>query len=124
MPISPNSLISTAVSASAGSSSSRLSSVVLPAPRKPVRTVSGIGATLGFVGLACAVFGAAGLTCAVFGAAGFVVFAASVLSDFTAEGLASAVLVLSLFLACFFGCLSIAAFASASPLPVGFFGPV
>src|SRR5262249_56546214 len=73
-----------------------------------------VGAALGFVGLACAVFGAAG----------FVVFAASVLSDFTAEGLASAVLVLSLFLACFFGCLSIAAFASASPLPVGFFGPV
>ena len=34
----------TAVPASAGSCSSRLSSVVLPAPRKPVSTVSGIGA--------------------------------------------------------------------------------
>ena len=42
--ISPNSLMMTAVSASAGSFSSRLSSVVLPAPRKPVSTVSGIGA--------------------------------------------------------------------------------
>jgi len=41
----PNSLISTAVSASAGSLSSRLSSVVLPAPRKPVSTVSGRGET-------------------------------------------------------------------------------
>ena len=43
-PISPNSLMMTAVSASAGSRSSRLSSVVLPAPRKPVSSVSGIGA--------------------------------------------------------------------------------
>ena len=40
---SPNSLMMTAVSASAGSFSRRLSSVVLPAPRKPVSTVSGIG---------------------------------------------------------------------------------
>ena len=40
---SPNSLMMTAVSASAGSFSSRLSSVVLPAPRKPVSTETGIG---------------------------------------------------------------------------------
>ena len=42
-PTSPNSLMMTAVSASAGSFSRRLSSVVLPAPRKPVSTVSGMG---------------------------------------------------------------------------------
>src|SRR3954454_7098606 len=42
-PISPNSLTMITVSASAGSWSSRLSSVVLPAPRKPVSTVNGIG---------------------------------------------------------------------------------
>ena len=40
---SPNSLMMTAVSASAGSFSSRLSSVVLPAPRKPVSTETGMG---------------------------------------------------------------------------------
>ena len=39
----PNSLMMTAVSASAGSLSSRLSSVVLPAPRKPVSTETGMG---------------------------------------------------------------------------------
>ena len=39
---SPNSLMMTAVSGSAGSLSSRLSSVVLPAPRKPVSTETGI----------------------------------------------------------------------------------
>src|SRR3984893_3991488 len=42
MPISPNSLINTAVSESAGSSSSRASSVVLPEPRKPVIKVTGV----------------------------------------------------------------------------------
>jgi hypothetical protein len=42
-PISPNSLTITTVSASAGSRRSRFSSVVLPAPRNPVSTVSGIG---------------------------------------------------------------------------------
>ena len=42
-PISPNSLMITAVSASAGSVTSRLSSEVLPAPRKPVSTVRGMG---------------------------------------------------------------------------------
>ena len=43
MATSPNSLMMTAVSASAGSLSSRLSSVVLPAPRKPVSTETGMG---------------------------------------------------------------------------------
>src|SRR5262245_26824529 len=42
-PISPNSLMMTAGSASAGSVTRRLSSEVLPAPSKPVSTVSGIG---------------------------------------------------------------------------------
>src|SRR5262249_59734915 len=42
-PTSPNSLMTTAVSVSAGSLSRRLSSVVLPAPRKPVSTLYGIG---------------------------------------------------------------------------------
>src|ERR1700736_3391052 len=41
-PISPNSLIKTAVSDSAGSSSSRCNSVVLPEPRKPVISVTGV----------------------------------------------------------------------------------
>ena len=42
-PMAPNSFTITAVRCSAGSRSSRLSSVVLPAPRNPVRTVTGIG---------------------------------------------------------------------------------
>src|SRR3954467_2864751 len=41
-PISPNSLISTAVSDSLGSSNSRCSSVVLPEPRNPVINVTGV----------------------------------------------------------------------------------
>src|SRR5882757_2767019 len=41
-PISPNSLISTAVSASAGSASRRCNSVVLPEPRKPVIRLTGV----------------------------------------------------------------------------------
>ena len=40
-PISPNSLTTTAQSASAGSRSRRLSSVVLPLPRKPVISDTG-----------------------------------------------------------------------------------
>src|SRR5712671_2003981 len=40
--MSPNSLINTAVSDSAGSSSSRCNSVVLPEPRKPVINVTGV----------------------------------------------------------------------------------
>src|SRR5258707_14069728 len=40
--MSPNSLINTAVSDSAGSSSSRLNRVVLPEPRKPVINVTGV----------------------------------------------------------------------------------
>jgi hypothetical protein len=53
MPISPTSFTSTAVSASAGSLSNRLSSVVFPAPRKPVKTLSGMGSTgpAGFAGV-------------------------------------------------------------------------
>src|SRR5882762_173887 len=42
--MSPNSLIKTAVSDSAGSSSSRCNSVVLPEPRKPVISVTGVKA--------------------------------------------------------------------------------
>src|SRR3954453_2711315 len=42
MPTSPNSLMTTAVSAKAGSRRSRLRRVVLPEPRKPVSTVTGI----------------------------------------------------------------------------------
>src|SRR5207245_7932514 len=41
-PMSPNSLINTAVSDRAGSSSSRCSSVVLPEPRQPVINVTGV----------------------------------------------------------------------------------
>ena len=41
-PISPNSLINTAVSDSAGSRSSRCNSVVLPEPRNPVINVTGV----------------------------------------------------------------------------------
>ena len=39
---SPHSFTTTAVSAKRGSDTSRLSSVVLPAPRKPVSTVTGV----------------------------------------------------------------------------------
>src|SRR3954469_5195792 len=41
-PISPNSLISTAVSDNLGSSNSRCNSVVLPEPRNPVISVTGV----------------------------------------------------------------------------------
>src|SRR3990170_2059119 len=41
-PISPNSLMITAVSASSGRRSSLFSSVVLPLPKKPVSTVTGM----------------------------------------------------------------------------------
>ena len=41
-PTSPNSLITTAVSEKRGSANKRFSRVVLPAPRKPVRMVTGI----------------------------------------------------------------------------------
>src|SRR5450432_1841398 len=42
MPISPNSLMMTAVSESAGSSRRRRNSVVLPEPKKPVSKVTGV----------------------------------------------------------------------------------
>src|SRR3546814_3883581 len=42
MLISPNSLITTAVRAIAGSRNARFSSVVLPLPRKPVNKVTGV----------------------------------------------------------------------------------
>ena len=42
MPISPNSLTMTAILPASGALSSRLTSVVLPAPRKPVSRVIGM----------------------------------------------------------------------------------
>ena len=47
-PISPNSLMITAVSASSGRRSSLFSSVVLPLPRKPVSTVTGMRCSAAF----------------------------------------------------------------------------
>ena len=44
MPVAPNSLTTTAVPAPSGVARKRLSSVVLPAPRKPVSTVTGMRA--------------------------------------------------------------------------------
>ena len=42
IPISPNSLTMTAILPASGAPSRRLTSVVLPAPRKPVRSVIGM----------------------------------------------------------------------------------
>src|SRR5713226_744992 len=48
MPISPNSFTRTAVRASAGCRSKWFSTVVLPAPRKPVSTVTGVVSAIEF----------------------------------------------------------------------------
>src|SRR5258708_9612772 len=48
MPISPNSLTSTAVRASSGRRSKLFNTVVLPAPRKPVSTVTGVVSAIEF----------------------------------------------------------------------------
>src|SRR5258708_24659798 len=48
MPISPNSLTSTAVRASSGRRSKLFNTVVLPEPRKPVSTVTGVVSAIEF----------------------------------------------------------------------------
>src|ERR1700722_13839515 len=48
MPISPNSLTSTAVRASSGCRSRWFNTVVLPAPRQPVSTVTGVVSAIKF----------------------------------------------------------------------------